>query len=88
VQYNDPYVPRYRVGGNVFCDQQVVLESQPLTEALLSAQDVVVIVSAHRAYDYGWIAEHAPLIVDCMNATRTGERYRDKVVRIGAPLPE
>lgn len=88
VQYNDPYVPCYHVGGNVFCDQQVVLESQPLTEALLSAQDVVVIVSAHRAYDYGWIVDHAPLIVDCMNATQANERDAGKVVRIGAPLPD
>ncbi len=87
VQYNDPYVPCYRVGGNVFCGQQVVLESQPLTEELLSAHDVVVIVSAHRVYDYAWIVEHAPLIVDCMNATHTAARQQDKVVRIGAPLP-
>ena len=87
VQYNDPYVPRYRVGGNVFCGQQVMLESQPLTEELLSSHDVVVIVSAHRVYDYAWIVEHAPLIVDCMNATRASEDQRYKVVRIGAPLP-
>jgi UDP-N-acetyl-D-glucosamine dehydrogenase len=64
-----------------------VLQSQPLTEELLSSHDVVVIVSAHRVYDYAWIVEHAPLIVDCMNATRASEDQRDKVVRIGAPLP-
>jgi UDP-N-acetyl-D-glucosamine dehydrogenase len=87
VQYNDPYVPRYRVGGNVFCGQEVVLESQPLTEEMLSTQDVVVVVSAHRIYDYPWIVKHARLVVDCMNVTQATGDLQEKVVRIGAPLP-
>ena len=32
-------------------------------------QDCVVIVTDHSAYQYDWIARHAPLIVDTRNAT-------------------
>ena len=87
VQYNDPYVPSYRLGGDVFRREAVVLESQELTPELLSDQDVVVIVSGHRSYDYAWIVEHAPLVLDTMNAARE-VRDRRKIVRIGEPFPE
>lgn len=85
VGYNDPYVPCYRVGGDVFYPHKVELTSQPLTAERLGAQDVVVILAGHRAYDYAWIVEHASLVVDTVNATRHVTAGRDKIVRIGAP---
>ena len=71
VGYHDPHVTRIadaRLGEE--------LECEPLTEELLRSVDAVVIVTDHRAYDWNWIAAHAPLLIDTRNATRhvTGER--------------
>jgi UDP-N-acetyl-D-glucosamine dehydrogenase len=86
VAYNDPYVPRYRVGGDVFYPQKVVFDSQELLPSLLAEQDVVIVLSGHRVYDYGWIVRHAPLLVDTVNATKGVVGSREKVVRIGDPF--
>ncbi len=40
------------------------MRSEPLTEALLTACDAVVLVTNHTAVDYDFVAEHAALIVD------------------------
>jgi UDP-N-acetyl-D-glucosamine dehydrogenase len=85
VAYNDPYVSNYRVGGDVFCREWLELSSQELTRELLESQDVVLIVSGHREYDYDWIVRHASLVLDTMNATKRVQDGRDKIVRIGEP---
>jgi len=87
VQYNDPYVPRYRVGRDVFWREEHVLESVPLTAETLTTSDVVIIIAGHTVYDYDWVVAQAPLVVDTVNATRAVAGRDDKVVRIGAPLP-
>ena len=87
VQYNDPYVPRYRVGRDVFWREEHVLESVPLTAETLTTSDVVIIIAGHTVYDYDWVVAQAPLVVDTVNATRAVADRDDKVVRIGAPLP-
>jgi UDP-N-acetyl-D-glucosamine dehydrogenase len=46
------------------------LASVPLTAETLTQSDCVVLVTDHRAFDYAWIAAHAPLIVDTRNAFR------------------
>lgn len=74
ISYNDPHVPtlpRMR-------HHSLQMESQPLTEAYLAAQDAVVILTDHSAYDYGFIVRHAQLVVDTRNATRdvTGDRSK------------
>jgi UDP-N-acetyl-D-glucosamine dehydrogenase len=86
VAYNDPYVPQYRVGGDVFCKEKRVMTSQTLTPELLSGQDAVVIVSDHRTYDYQWIVDHASLVVDTRNAAKAVEKGREKITRIGEPF--
>ena len=86
VAYNDPYVPRYSVGRDVFYPDEIALESQALVPDLLAAQDVVVIVSGHRVYDYPWIVQHAALVVDTVNATQGVWQGHNKIVRIGAPF--
>ena len=78
VSYNDPHVPRFPVG-------EVVLQSRELTAELLSQSDCVVIVAGHSLYDYRWIVEHSPLVVDTVNATRG---LQGEIVRLGAPLRE
>ena len=39
------------------------------TEAV-SRADCVLIITDHRAIDYEWLAELAPLLIDTRNATR------------------
>ena len=86
VQYSDPYVASFDVGQNVFHQPARVLRSVALTDAVLSDCDCVVIVTAHRAFDYAQVVRCAPLIVDATNATRGVRDGIDKVVRIGAPM--
>jgi len=89
VRYHDPYIPRFRVGGDVFYRANATLESTPLSDEELTAADCVVIVTGHRSLDYGRVMERARLVVDCCNATRgieTGQGTA-RVVRLGAPLP-
>jgi len=73
VSFNDPYVSKVEMRGTVFF-------SQELTDSFLASQDCVVIVTPHRAYDFQWIAQHAPLIVDTRNVL-DGEGFFYKVVR-------
>ena len=87
VTYNDPYIPQFTVGKDVFYHEELTLASTPLTEELLAAHDCVVILAGHSSYDYEWIVAHAPLVIDTMNATREVRTERDKIVRLGAPSP-
>jgi UDP-N-acetyl-D-glucosamine dehydrogenase len=85
VRYHDPYVPCFSVGPDVFLREEVVLNSAPLTEEELRWSDCVVIVSGHRAIDYGWVVRHAPLVVDAPNAASKVREGREKIWRVGAP---
>jgi len=86
VAYHDPYVPSFRVGGNVFHREPVPLESVELTEEELAAADCVVIVTDHRSVDYERVVRHAKLVVDTRNTTAGVSGYGEKIVRLGAPL--
>jgi UDP-N-acetyl-D-glucosamine dehydrogenase len=87
VTYHDPYVPHFRVGGDVFHRELVMLESVPLTEATLADADCAVIVTAHHDLDYEQVVEHAGLVVDTRNVTVGMLDGRARIVRLGAPLP-
>jgi UDP-N-acetyl-D-glucosamine dehydrogenase len=87
VRYHDPYVPQYRVGGDVFLQEPVTLESVPLSDEELAAADAVLIVTDHRDLDYRHVVDTAGLVVDCRNATREAGDGRAHVVRLGAPFP-
>ena len=41
----------------------------------------MLIVTDHSAYDWPWIVEHSPLVVDTRNATRGVAAPAGKVVR-------
>jgi UDP-N-acetyl-D-glucosamine dehydrogenase len=86
VSYSDPFVPRYRVGRDVFHPAERWLESIDLTDQALAASDCVVIVAGHRAMDYAQVVRRASLIVDTVNAT-AGLSGPSRVIRVGAPLP-
>jgi UDP-N-acetyl-D-glucosamine dehydrogenase len=66
IAYHDPHVPvfppmrRYRIE----------LRSVGLTPAELSQADCVVVVTNHRAIDWGLVARSARLVVDTRNAVR------------------
>jgi UDP-N-acetyl-D-glucosamine dehydrogenase len=65
VSYNDPHVPslpRMR-------HHKLRLDSQELTKEFLRAQDCVIVVTDHSAFDYAWVVRHAKLVVDTRNAT-------------------
>ena len=57
------------------------MSSVSLTEEVLKNQDVAVITTDHTNFDYQWIVDHAPLVVDTRNSTRNVVRGRDKIVR-------
>jgi len=85
VQYHDPFVPTFHVGGNVFCSDALTLESIALTDAALQAADVVVIVTGHHCVDYGRVLQQASLVVDSCNVTYNLVGSA-RVVRLGAPF--
>lgn len=64
VQYHDPYVDSLN-----FEDIQRTAVS--LSEETVASFDCVVIVTNHDAYDWLWLADAAPLIVDTRNAIKT-----------------
>jgi UDP-N-acetyl-D-glucosamine dehydrogenase len=65
VSYNDPHIPALPAMRH----HSIRLDSQELTPAFLESQDCVVIVTDHSAYDFGFVARHARLVVDTRNAT-------------------
>src|SRR5207244_3109808 len=78
VTYNDPHIPvlpRMRHYPNLH------MASQKLTPEFLHAQDCVLIATDHSAYDWNFIVEHAPLVVDTRNATKNIAGGREKIVR-------
>ena len=93
VGYHDPYIPHFRVGNDVFHTKAVVLKSIPLTPENLSSADCVIITTGHRNVDYSTMIKQANLIVDTCNATADARsqvepQLREKIVRLGAPMPE
>ena len=65
VSYNDPFVP---IASGYRDYPGLELRSVELTEKTLKESDAVVIVTAHSAYDFDWIAENASLVIDTRNA--------------------
>ncbi|MGA9363860.1 MAG: nucleotide sugar dehydrogenase [Bacteroidota bacterium] len=76
ISYNDPHVPSVEVDSQRF-------ESVPITKALLSSADCVVITTDHSDYDYRMILRHSKLVVDTRNATRGLQTETCKIVRLG-----
>jgi len=77
VFYNDPYIPQIPKLRRHKFD----LKSSKLTPKLLKSMDAVVIVTNHSDYDFGWIVEHANLVVDTRNATCRVKTGRNKIVK-------
>jgi UDP-N-acetyl-D-glucosamine dehydrogenase len=85
IRYHDPYVPRYRVGRDVFYTEERWLESVDLTDDAIAGSDCVVIIAGHQATDYSPAMRQASVIVDTVNATQ-GLDGSARVVRVAAPF--
>jgi UDP-N-acetyl-D-glucosamine dehydrogenase len=71
VFYNDPYVPESK-GHRDYPGME--LKSEPLAGKTLKNCDAVIISTDHSAYDYDWIVENAPLVIDTRNAVKKKRR--------------
>ena len=86
VTYHDPFVPQFRVGGDVVWRDYVTFESVPLTADYLADIDAVVIVTGHKDIDYHWVVENSPVVIDTIYSTRNvAPELQHKVVRLGTP---
>ena len=63
VSYSDPHVPAVD-------DHGFVMAETPIDAALDAGIDCAVIVTNHRAFDYGTLVARAPLVVDTRNALK------------------
>jgi UDP-N-acetyl-D-glucosamine dehydrogenase len=73
LSYSDPYIPAMREDG-------FALDSLPVQNGWLGSVDCVVILTNHREFDYGAVAETARLVVDTRNAL-AGVRG-DNIIRL------
>ncbi len=86
VEYYDPYVPVFHVGGNALHRARVALHSVTLGDALASA-DVVAIITGHTNVDYAEVVARSRIVVDAVNATSTLSEETHRIIRLGAPMP-
>jgi UDP-N-acetyl-D-glucosamine dehydrogenase len=63
VTYSDPYIPSMALN-------EKSLKSVSLTADLLKEFDCVVVLTDHTNVDYGLIAKHSQLVLDCRNALK------------------
>jgi len=78
VSYNDPHIPELPAMRHY---PHLRMNSRPLTPEYLRSLDCVLIATDHSAYDWPWIVEHSPLVVDTRHATRGVAAHRDRIVR-------
>lgn len=75
VAYNDPYIPKIKIGG-------VVMRSVPVSASSLGKSDCAVIVTDHSSYDYPLIVGGSRRVVDTRNATKGLRGASSKVVKL------
>jgi UDP-N-acetyl-D-glucosamine dehydrogenase len=73
LQYSDPYTPSLILKGQEYKSQQVNAE-------LLQGSACTLILTAHSAFDYQLIVDHAPVVFDTRNGTRQVKHHRDCIV--------
>lgn len=73
VCFHDPFVPEIET------NQGNRVASSPLDAATLARADCVVIITPHSGFDYAFIVEHSPVVVDTRNACRAVQASRDKI---------
>jgi len=76
VSYHDPFIPLIE---GLRSYPGMVMESSPLSKAVLNRQDCVMIITDHSCFDYPWILEESNLVVDTRNALK--DFSNDKIVK-------
>ena len=71
VQFFDPYIPSFRHQGKTYTGMT------SLTEKDVADADLVLITTAHQAYDYPMILRQAKAIFDARNAIPNAEDYEN-----------
>ena len=87
VSYHDSGVPQYSIGPDVFHHNKLTLTSIPLDDAALASADCVAIITGHHIVDYARVVKEARLVVDCCNVTANIISGREKIVLLGASMP-
>ena len=78
LSYNDPHVPKLPPMRHHNVPD---LTSQELTSEYLASQDCVLISTDHSVYDFTFIVEHAPLVIDTRNACHDVVIGREKIFK-------
>jgi UDP-N-acetyl-D-glucosamine dehydrogenase len=86
VEYYDPYVPTFRVGGTALHRPQETLHSTPLAAGLARA-DAVAIITGHSGVDYEQVLAGCDIVIDAVNVTDALPGRNGRVIRLGAPMP-
>ena len=73
LQYCDPFTPSLMVGNQPY-------KSQAFEPALFHEAACALILTAHSAFDYDLIVEHAPVVFDTRNGTKHVKGHRERIV--------
>ena len=76
ILYHDPYVSKFILRG------EDTYHSETLTSAVIDSVDCVVILTDHTIIDYNMIVQHADVVVDTRNATRSVQNGSDKIIKL------
>lgn len=74
ISYNDPHVP------SIEDNRGQWHTSVAITEETLASVDCVIVATNHSAYDYHFIVEYSPVVVDTRNACMSVLHQREKIV--------
>lgn len=75
--FHDPHCPIFPA----MKMYDIQLESVQLTKQVLSGADVVLVVTDHSAIDWGYVGEHATLVVDTRNVMSSYPKCNARIVR-------
>ncbi len=75
--YNDPYVPKLRLGKSM-------IESVELSPEYVARQDCVIILTDHSDYNFSEIVASAKLVIDTRNATKDLHVSKNHILKLGA----
>jgi UDP-N-acetyl-D-glucosamine dehydrogenase len=75
ISYYDPYVAECEIGGQM-------MKSVDLTDAVLKASDLVVVLTDHSDVDYQRVVTVGPRVFDTRNATAGVESDREKITKL------
>ncbi|UCE66372.1 MAG: nucleotide sugar dehydrogenase [Candidatus Zixiibacteriota bacterium] len=76
VNYCDQFVPAIKL------DNAPDLKASPLNEKTLRFNDCAAIITDHSYFNYQWIVDNSPVVVDTRNATKNVIDGRKKIFKI------